>query len=41
MPWGAGAAAGPVVVRASVLALVTQHGNNKDAAHWDAQVPQP
>jgi hypothetical protein len=24
-----------------VLALVTQHGNNSDAAYWDTQVPQP
>ena len=27
--------------KVDVLALVTQHGNNSDAAYWDAQVPQP
>jgi len=27
--------------RVDVLVLVTQHGNNSDAAYWDAQVPQP
>ena len=27
--------------KVDVLALVTQHGSNSDAAYWDAQVPQP
>jgi hypothetical protein len=27
--------------KVDVLALVTQHGNNSDAAYWDAQVRQP
>jgi hypothetical protein len=27
--------------KVDVLALVTLHGNNSDAAYWDAQVPQP
>jgi len=27
--------------KVDVLVLVTQHGNNCDAAYWDTQVPQP
>ena len=27
--------------KVDVLALVTQRGNNSDAAYWDTQVPQP
>jgi hypothetical protein len=27
--------------KVDVLVLVTQHGNSKDAAYWDTQVPQP